>query len=238
MDGFGSPWMWLAGIVLAVALERGVLSAVRAMLLAYQPISGEHTDAVVYHRDISALGERDMQLVAALLMASGLLLAAAWQMHTWPLWPALLLWAAALGWDLWTWERAAGSVKFVAWRRGWQHSARRVAVSDLSEVNVVVRRPASFRVPAKLMPPACYLALTTADGKAVKLPRTGPWLGGETSVENLANFVRMQMAVVDDLRKRAAAEKRSEARRAALPAEPVHPASRIDPYAINRGGPG
>lgn len=233
----GSLWMWLAGVLLVLLAQRGVVHAVRAVALAFHPISGEHTDSVVYHRNLGALGERDMLIVATLLLAGGLSLGASWQFAAWPAWPTVPLWIAALGWDLWTWERAAGSVKFVSWRRGWQQSPRRVPVSDLVEVNVTVRRRAPAPLPSWLAPPSCYLALILRDGKAIKLPRTGAWLGGEKQVENLANFVRMQIEVVADTRRRAAAEKRSEARRAAVPMEPVHPAQKIDPLAINRGGP-
>lgn len=234
--GDWSPGSMLLGVALAVGLERALLRMLRVAALSYEPVSGEHTDSVVYHRDLFALTERDMQIVVALLVLAGIVGALGMTNPGWPFWPALLLWLGALGWDTWTWERAAGSVKFVSWRRGWKHSARRVAVSDLQEVNVVVRRGDSARGIGRWLPPTCYLAVQMKDGKAAKLPRTGTWLGGEKRVEDFANFVRMQIAVVDDLRRRAEAEKRSEARRNALPQEPVHPASRIDPLAINRGG--
>jgi len=237
-----SPGSMVLGVALAIGLERLLLRMLRVAALSYEPVSGEHTDSVVYHRDLFALTERDMQIVAALLVIAGIVGSLAMKNAGWPLWPALLLWLTALGWDVWTWERAAGSVKFVSWKRGWQHSPRRVAVSDLREVNVVVRRGPSSKGRARgighFLPPTCYLALQMADGKATKLPRTGAWLGGEKRVEDFANFVRMQIAVVDDLRRKAEAEKRSAARRNALPVEPVHPASRIDPLAINRGGGG
>lgn len=236
--GEWSPGSMLLGVAFAIALERLLLRMLRVAFLSYEPVSGEHTDSVVYHRDLLALTERDMQIVLALLVLAGLTGALAAGHAGWPFWPALLLWLGALGWDAWTWERAAGSVKFVSWRRGWQHSARRVAVSDLQEVNVVVRRGDTARGIGRYLPPTCYLALQMNDGKAAKLPRTGTWLGGEKRVEDFANFIRMQIAVVADLRRRAEAEKRSEARRNALPTEPVHPASRIDPLAINRGGGG
>lgn len=235
MDAMGPLWTWALGIGLMAGAERLVVRAVRGALLAVNPVSGDHTDAAVYHRNLTALSERDMQLVALALVASGVSMAAAWHFAAWPVWPSLLLWAAALGWDLWTWERAAGSVKFVSWRRGWKQSVRRAAVSDLQEVNVTVRRHEKPPLPAWLLPPSCYLTLIMRNGQAVRLPRTGAWLGGEAQIENLANFVRLQIEVVADNRRRAAADKRSEARRAALPVEPMHPSTKVDPLAINRG---
>lgn len=236
MGDFASPGSLVLAVVLAVGLERLVLRGARVAALAFDPVSGEHTDSVVYHRDLLALTERDMQVVFGALLAAGVSSAMAWHGPGWPAWPGIVLWLGALGWDLWTWERAAGSVKFVSWRRGWRHSARRVAVSDLAEVNVVVRRGASAKGIGRYLPPTCYLALLMADGKAVKLPRTGVWPFGERRVEDFANFVRMQIAIVTDLRRRAEGEKRSEARRAQLEREPVHPAQKIDPLAIHRGG--
>ncbi|WP_428421553.1 hypothetical protein [Methylibium sp.] len=229
---------WLLCMAAAVLLQRGALLGLRAAWLAHEPVSGEHTDSVVYHRSLWTPGEAEVLGTAGLLLLSGLGAAAGLQFKGWPLWPAGLLWLGAVAWDLWTWERVAASVKFVSWRRGWRHSARRVAVSDLKEVNVVERRSRGSRLPAWARPTACYLALVMRDGKAVKLPRTGALFGGEAEVERLANFVRMQMDVVADNRRRAAADKRSEARRALLPQMPMHPASKLDPLALNRGGPG
>lgn len=238
MGGVGSPLMWALCVAAAVLLQRGAVRGLRAAWLAHEPVSGEHTDSVVYHRSLWTPGEPEVLGTAGLLLLSGLAAAAGLQFKDWPLWPALLLWFGAVAWDLWTWARVAASVKFVSWRRGWRHSARRVAVSDLSEVNVVERRPRPSRLPAWARPSACYLALVMRDGKAVKLPRTGTLFGGEAEVERLANFVRMQMDVVADNRRRAAADKRSAARRALLPQMPMHPASKLDPLALNRGGPG
>ena len=240
MDGgaVGSPLVGLLSVAVAVLLQRGAVRGLRAVWLAHEPVSGDHTDSVVYHRSLWTPGEPQVLVAAGLLLASGLAAAAGLQFQGWPLWSAGVLWLGAVAWDLWTWERVAASVKFVSWRRGWRQSARRVAVSDLSEVNVVERRPRASRIPVWARPSACYLALVMRDGKAVKLPRTGALFGGEAEIERLANFVRMQMDVVADNRRRAAADKRSAARRAMLEPVPVHPSNRIDPLALNRGGPG
>lgn len=225
----------MMGVVVAVLLEQAVVRGVRAALLAHQPLSGEHTDSVVYERSLWTPGERELLPVRLALLASGLLAAVALARDDWPLWPALLAWAFALGWDMWTWERVAASVKFVSWRRGWRKSARRVAVSELREVLVVERkRPAKGS--ARLGPAACQLVLMLSGGKAVKLPRTGSALGGEEKVENLANFVRLQMDVVADNRRRAVADKRAALRRAMRQVEPSHPAGKLDASALPRGG--
>lgn len=213
----------LACIALAVAAERVVVRGLRAAWLAHEPLSGEHTDSVLYHRSLWTPGAVDVAVMQAALLASGLLLAGALHLAGWLLWPGLLLWLATLAWDLWSWELVAGSVKFVSWRRGWQQSARRVAVSDLREVSVVERRRVWKRLPAWLQLPQCYLVLMLKDGKAVKLPRTGGLFGGETEVETLANFIRMQMDVVADNRRRAVADKRSAARQARMPRRPPLP---------------
>lgn len=206
----------------AVAAERGVVRVLRAAWLAHEPLSGEHTDSVLYHRSLWTPGPPDVLAMLAALAASGALLAASLQWQGWLLYPAMLLWLGALAWDLWSWERVAGSVKFVSWRRGWRQSARRVPVSELREVSVVERRPWQA-LPRALQLPQCYLVLMLADGKAVKLPRTGALFGGEAGVETLANFIRMQMDVVADNRRRAVADKRSAARQARLPKRPLEP---------------
>lgn len=229
MAALTTALMGLGGMAAAVALERGAVRGLRAAWLAREPVSGEHTDTAVYHRSLWTPGEPELLGIAALLLLSGLLGAGG------SLGLAALLWLAALGWDLWSWERVAASVKFVSWRRGWRRSARRVAVSDLREINVVERvPPLAARLPEWAQPRGCYVALLLRNGKAVKLPRTGAWFGGDDAVENLANFVRLQMDVVADNRRRAVADKRAALRRAMRPVAPAHPATKLDPSALPR----
>ena len=217
----------LACVAAAIAAERGVVRVVRAAWLAHEPLSGEHTDSVLYHRSLWTPGAPDVLGMLAALAASGVLITGSLQWQGWLLYPALLLWLGALAWDLWSWERVAGSVKFVSWRRGWQQSARRVPVSELREVSVVERRPWKA-LPRWAQLPQCYLVLMLSDGKAVKLPRTGVLFGGEAQVEDFANFVRMQMDVVADNRRRAVADKRSAARQARLPKRPLEPLAPLE----------
>ena len=140
-----------AGIATAVGMELGAARLLRAVLLAREPLSGEHIDSAVYHRSLWTPDQPELWPARIALGASGLLAAAdLGGVAGWLMEPALLAWCAALAWDLWTWERVAASVKFVTWRRGWQRSARRVAVSELREVAV-------FRCPrprARAAPPA------------------------------------------------------------------------------------
>jgi len=87
-----------------------------------------------------------------------------------------------------------------------------VPVSQVAEVHVVEK---SVYGPLRI----CYVALTLHGGKAIKLPRTGV-LGGLGAVEDLANFVRMQVQQVDDVRQRIDNERRRAGK------SPVDPADR------------
>ncbi|MCM5679276.1 hypothetical protein M8A51_06995 [Schlegelella sp. S2-27] len=203
----------LAYVAAAALLEQLIVRIAKAVMLAATPLSGEHTDSFLYERSIWTPGEKDLIPLWLALAAAGGLAWAAWSFDLgWLSGLAALAWLAAIGWDLWTWERVAASVKFVTWRRGWQQSARRVPVSHLAEVHV--HEKAMFGPFG-----ACYLALETDDGKAVKLPRTGV-PGGLGKVENVANFVRLQMQQVEDLRHRVA----NERKRAGKP--PIDPSER------------
>jgi len=226
-----------AGIATAVGMELGAARLLRAVLLAREPLSGEHIDSAVYHRSLWTPGQPELWPARVALGASGLFAAAdLGGLAGWLMEPALLAWCAALAWDLWTWERVAASVKFVNWRRGWQRSARRVAVSELREVTVF-QRPRPRRGLHRLRPDAAHLVLRLADGSGARLPATLTWFGGEARLEEVANFVRMQMDLVADNRRRAAADKRAAARRARQPPPPpVHPAAKIDPMALPRAG--
>ncbi|MEW6099764.1 MAG: hypothetical protein AB1666_11320 [Pseudomonadota bacterium] len=202
-----------ASLVLMMLMHTGVLRAVRAVVLAAQPLSGAHVDSCVYHRSSWTPGEQDLYPVWGAVAAAGTAVWAAvafdWGWG-WPL--AVLAWGAAIGWDLWRWQRVACSVKFVTWRRGWRHSARRAPVARIKEVHVVEKR---------LLGPlgGCYVAFVLDDGKAVKLPRT-VLPGGLGAVEDLANFVRLQMQQVEDVRRRI----ENERRRAGKP--PLDPTER------------
>lgn len=212
-----SVWWLVAALIAAVALELLVVRVVTAVHLSYAPLSGDETDSVVYQRSLFTPGETTLLGVWGGLVAAGLLwwLGAAYD-SGWLIALGFLAWLGATGWDLWTWERVAASVKFVSWRRGWQHSTRRVPVAQVRELHVVEKEsvlPLGF---ARVRFAACYIALEMADGKAIKLPRTAV-IGGLERVENVANFVRLQMQMVEDTRKRVAAEKRAEARRAGKP---------------------
>jgi hypothetical protein len=232
MEALGTALGWLIAAVLAVAGQRGAVHGLRTLLMARDPLCGEHADSRVYHRSLWSADRPENALALSVLVVSGCLVAAGLQTSAWLLVPAELLWLGVLVWDLWTWERAAASVKFVAWRRGWQRSTRRVAISDLREVHVSERYlTVPARWPAALRPGTCSLTLVLRDGKAVKLPRTGTLFGGEAQTEDFANFLRMQMDVVADNRRRAAAEKRA-AKRHAMKLPPAHPATRLDHQAL------
>jgi hypothetical protein len=202
----------LVAVAMAAMLEVGAAKAVRAVQLSAAPLSGDAMDSFVYERSLLT-PERDLYIVWAGLIGAGLLGGLAWSFGPgWLYALALLVWVAALGWDLWTWERAAASVKHVSWRRGWKHSTRQVPVSHIHEVHVVEK-------PGLGPLGVCYIALTLADGKAVKLPRTST-LGSLGRVEDVANFIRLQMQQVQEMRERRANEKRRERARKE-PKDPV-----------------
>lgn len=202
----------LVAVAIAAALEVGAAKGLRALQLSVAPLSGDTLDSFLYERSLLT-PERDLLGVWTGLVAAGALGAAAWSFGMgWLYALALLAWLAALGWDLWTWERAAASVKYVSWRRGWKHSTRQVPVSHVTEVHVVEK-------PGLGPLGICCIALTLQDGKAVKLPRTAA-LGGLGRVEDVANFIRLQMQQVQEMRERRANEKRRERARRE-PRDPV-----------------
>ena len=202
----------LVCLALAVALEVLVFRVTRTVLLSASPLSGDHTDSVVYHRSLFTPGERSLAAVWAGLLVAGGAFWAAWSFgQSWGYALAAVAWTAALAKDLWGWERAAASVKFVTWRRGWNQTSRRVPVTQVAEVHVVEKTVAG---PLR----TCYVALTLHGGKAVKLPRTTS-LGGLSNVEDFANFVRLQVQQVDEVRKRVDNERRRAGKAPVDPAD-------------------
>lgn len=196
----------LAGL----ALLQWLLSrAVRAVETSFKPLSGDLTDVVVYHRSLFTLRSRDVQItwIALGCGAIGIALASASSLR-WG-WLALFGLLAATGWDLWTWERAAVSTRLVSWRRGWQRSTRQVPISQIREVHVVERPAAAWLGPLAAPLGQIYVALQLREGGVAKLPRTNA-LASRGRVEDLANYIRMQLAIVEEDRTRKHNEKRRE----------------------------
>ncbi|MCV4861018.1 hypothetical protein OFB63_33725, partial [Escherichia coli] len=59
-----------ASLVLMMLMHTGVLRAVRAVVLAAQPLSGAHVDSCVYHRSSWTPGEQDLYPVWAAVAAA------------------------------------------------------------------------------------------------------------------------------------------------------------------------
>jgi hypothetical protein len=231
-------WLLLS-IAASFATEIAVSRGVRAVLLAHQPLSGDHVDSKVYERSLATPDELDLVQVWTLLGAAGVAMWVGFGSVRWLAFVGVVLWLLALAMDLHSWQRVAASVKFVSWRRGWRKSARRLAIAQVREVHVV-ERASDWRIGSHPLPlTSCYVALVLRDGKAVKLPRTGTLFGGLDRVEDVANFVRTQLDIVNDMRRRAVAEKRLAARRAMRDApSPVHPSAKTQAFSLPPSGRG
>lgn len=223
----------LLAAALAVLLERAVAGGLRALLLAREGRSDAAASRTwCYHRNPWAFDRGDLLAVLAALALSGGLAATALDHGADWLLPAALLWAGALGWDLWTWERVACSVESVSWRRGWRSPVRRAPVIGLRSVRVTRGHAWGRQIPGWLQPGSHRLVLELSDGMAVELPRTGDLFGGRASVEQVARFLRTQIAEVATHRRLAANDRRAAARRdQALPATPLHQAAHIEAVA-------
>lgn len=197
----GSVLALLACLAAAFGLEQLVVRMVRAVLQASAPLSGDQADSFTYDRLPWTFGERDLAWLWLALAAAA---AAGWSAFHFQqyllLLPAILAWGAALAWDLWSWERVAASVKLVSWRRGWRQSVRQVPISRLADVTV-------HEKPGRGPAGVCRLVLMLDDGKVVKLPRCSSW-GGLGRAEDVANFIRLQMQQVQDMRRRASNDRR------------------------------
>lgn len=197
----------LVMLVLATGVQRVISRLLRAVLLSYAPLSGDHSDSVVYHRSLLTPGEMANRVIWAFIAASGVFTWLALRGDSRWGWLALGALLGALAWDLWTWERAAVSVRRVSWRRGWRKSVRRVPVSQVAEV-VVAEKPLPWLggiLGHRLG--SCHLRLQLYTGDAVRLPRTSA-LSGATQLEDVANFLRMQMGAADEEKRRNAQERR------------------------------
>jgi hypothetical protein len=203
----------VVAMLIAFGVEQGLARIVKTVLLSYEPLSGDQTDSAVMHRSLLTPGSADNHRLWAALLGAGLAFWAAWRLGVWWAAAGVVLVAAALAWDLWTWERAAVGVRRVSWRQGWQKSVRNVPVSQVREVELVEKPGWSALGPLADKLGACYLRLRLHTGDSLKLPRTST-LTGRNGLEDMANFLRMQMALADEEKQRLAKDQQ----RAAKPA--------------------
>lgn len=197
----------LVMLVLVTGVQRLLSRLIRAVLLSYAPLSGDHSDSVVYHRSLLTPGDVDNRVIWAFITASGVFTWLALRGDGRWGWPAFLALLGALAWDLWTWERAAVSVRRVSWRRGWKKSVRRVPVSQVADV-VVAEKPLPWLggiLGHRLG--SCHLRLQLYTGDAVRLPRTSA-LTDAALLEDVANFLRLQMGAADEEKRRNAQERK------------------------------
>jgi hypothetical protein len=204
MKGFLSLLILLAA---AAGLQRLLVRLVRTVLLSHSPLSGDQSDSVVYHRSLLTPGDPDNRIIVGLVAACGLCVWLAIRHHAGWGWLAVLLLLGSVGWDLWTWERAAVSVRLVSWRRGWRKSVRRVPVSQVAEVVVTEKPHPWLKGELGTRLGSCYLRLQLRTGDALRLPRTSA-LTGATQLEDVANFLRLQMGAADEEKRRTAHERR------------------------------
>lgn len=210
----GSLISWCVDVVLALAVLAGLTwlltRAARAVALSFRPMSGELTDAAVYHRNFLNLQSADVQIIWVLLACGAIGAALARDGSPAWLWLSVVAMVGALGWELWTWERAAASTRMVTWQRGFRRSTRQVPISRIGELHLVERRGPAWLGPLAGRLGQCYIALQLREGSVAKLPRTG-MLGGRSQVEDVANHIRLQMAGVEEERTRRRNDKRREA---------------------------
>jgi hypothetical protein len=200
----------LIGMAVLVALAWLLLRVARAVALSFRPLSGDLTDSAVYHRSLFTLRTPDVQIAWVALACGALGYALSQAGSAQWLWLAAAGLLAAVGWDLWTWERAAASTRMVSWRRGWRRSTRQVPISRIRELHMVERPAARWLGPLAGPLGHCYIALQLREGGVAKLARTSV-LASRGPVEDLANYVRLQMASVEEERARKRNDKRREA---------------------------
>lgn len=226
----------LIALALLVLLHQAVVRAGRAVLTAWRPLSGELPDTAGYARSLFTPGDRQVAGQWGLLLLAALAVEAGRQSGAGLAWLAALAgWAAAVGLEAWGWQRVGVSVKRISWRQGWRQSVRSVPISQVEGVDVV-ERPLKWLSHPLLAPVARrlgagYLRLKLHEGGAARLPRTAV-LTSLSDLEATANFVRMQMAIATEDRRRTRKERQRAVDAAKPPPDPQEEAMRRDLAAL------
>jgi hypothetical protein len=226
----------LISLAVLVLLHQAAVRTGRTVMTAWRPLSGELPDIAGYARSLFTPGDREVAGQWGLLAVAALGADQGVQSGSglgWSL--AVLGWIAALGLEAWGWQRVGVSVKRISWRQGWRQSVRSVPISQVEEVDVV-ERPLKALSHPRLAPlarrlGAGYLRLKLHEGGAARLPRTSVFTS-LSDLEATANFVRLQMAIATEDRRRTRQERKRAADAARPPLDPQEEAMRRDLAAL------
>lgn len=192
------PFMLAIAVALHVLLGRGT----KAILASAAPLATGELEAGGYQRGVYGSPERAMLEVAALAMASGLVMwaASAFQLGwLWAIAIALLVGAVAL--DILRWQRVTSGASYVWYQEGLRGQVHQVAIDNIAEVSVDEQDvPGSFTLRHLKNNRVCRLLLEMKEGKPLKLPKTNAADGLE-SVEALANHIRTRQQFIEERQK-------------------------------------
>jgi len=212
------PFLLALGVAAHALLER----AVKAVLWSWSPLAtGEH-EAATYERRVYHTADPQITQIVATALAAGLLF---WLgMATG--WPGLgglgfLTLVAAVGLDIWRWERVAASANHLWFQRGFGRTVHQVEIENIRDLSVeefdvgglTLRRGKHNRL--------ARLQVRMNDKRVIALPKTDAE-NGLDDIEAVANHLRLRTLQRDN---REAVRRSSSAASAAARAAGAAPPS-------------
>jgi hypothetical protein len=215
-------------LAFGVALHAVIARSVKTVLGAARPLASGEPEACGYERHVYHTAAPQMLGVVGTALAAGLVLWLAYVSGSgWLSALGLLCVLAAVGIDLWWWERVTASASYLWFQRGLRGSVHQVLIDNIDDLSVDETEVGGFTLRHGRRNAVCRLTLRLNDKHRVALPKTDA-RKGFADVEAVANHVRARKQQAEDRRLLSEAQARAtQAAAAAAQAKPSHDAEKL-----------
>ncbi len=205
-------------LAFGVALHALIARVVKTVLSAARPLASGEPEACGYERRVYHTAVPQMQGVVAAALMAGLVLWLGYVSGSgWIGALGVLAVLAAVGLDLWWWERVTASATYLWFQRGFRGHVHQVLIDNIRDITVDESDAGGFTLRHGRHNAVCRLMLRLNDKHTVALPKTDA-NSALAEVEAVANHVRARKLQSEDRRKLGEAQARG-ARAAAQAAQ-------------------
>ena len=188
------PFLLALGAAAHSLLDR----AVKAVLWVCSPLATGEPEAATYERRVYHTADPKMTQIVAVALGSGLLVwlgaATGW---SWLYGIGVLTLFAAVGLDIWRWERVSASANHLWFQRGFGGTVHQVEIENIRDLSVeefdvgglTLRRGKHNRI--------ARLQVRMNDKRVIALPKTDAETGLD-DVEAVANHLRLRLLQRED----------------------------------------
>jgi hypothetical protein len=191
--------LWIAGVTV---VHYAAITTVQRLLLAVYPMTHTASEKI-YIRSMFTFSHGEVLVLWVLLICSSAMWWAWLSLDTQAMsGPAIVTFAVAALWELWTWDRVAINSNYISWRHGWRQNVRRVHLKSVRDIRIIesqdVPRWGRWLNSARLV-------VVLRNGKTARLPRTSASLCLR-DIEDVAIFLQSHLEDLKQMRQHLARE--------------------------------